>query len=180
MNQIKTGELLKTLRKEKQLTQEQLAEHFNVSRRTVSRWETGSNMPDLSILVELADFYNVDIREIFDGERKSEVMNYDTKDTLKKAALYTAEENKKLRNRMAEMMGASAVLLVFCSLLFGTNGFNGFIIESAYRNIMNFTLGLTTATLILNILFLFGIFDKIHEKKLAYLNRENKNTTKDK
>ena len=91
----------------------------------------------------------------------------------------TAEEKKKLRNRMAEMMGASAILLVFCSLLFGTNGFNGFIIESAYRNIMNFTLGLTTATLVLNILFLFGIFDKIREKKLAYLNRKNKNTTKD-
>jgi hypothetical protein len=128
----------------------------------------------------VADFYDVDIREIIDGERKSETMNSDTKDTLKKVAEYTAEEKKKLRNRMAEMMGASAILLVFCSLLFGTNGFNGFIIESAYRNIMNFTLGLTTATLVLNILFLFGIFDKIREKKLAYLNRKNKNTTDEK
>ena len=41
MNQQKTGELLKHLRKEKGLTQEQLAEHFYVSTRTVSRWETG-------------------------------------------------------------------------------------------------------------------------------------------
>ena len=180
MNQAKTGAFLKQLRKEKDLTQEQLAEKFFVSSRTVSRWETGSNMPDLSILVELADFYDVDIREIIDGERKSETMNSDTKDTLKKVAEYTAEEKKKLRNRMAEMMGASAILLVFCSLLFGTNGFNGFIIESAYRNIMNFTLGLTTATLVLNILFLFGIFDKIREKKLAYLNRKNKNTADEK
>ena len=41
MNQIKIGELLKELRKEKGLTQEQLAERFHVSRRSVSRWETG-------------------------------------------------------------------------------------------------------------------------------------------
>ena len=57
MNQKKTGELLKQLRKEKNMTQEQLAERFYVSSRTVSRWETGSSLPDLGILVELADFY---------------------------------------------------------------------------------------------------------------------------
>ena len=44
MNQQRTGEFLKQLRKGKGLTQEQLAEHFFVSSRTVSRWETGSNM----------------------------------------------------------------------------------------------------------------------------------------
>ena len=64
MDQQKIGSFLKELRKEKNLTQEQLAEALNVSGRTVSRWETGSNMPDLSILVELADFYDVDIRVV--------------------------------------------------------------------------------------------------------------------
>ena len=43
MNQIKIGAFIKELRKEKELTQEQLAEQFNVSRRTVSRWETGAS-----------------------------------------------------------------------------------------------------------------------------------------
>lgn len=70
MDQKKTGLFLKELRKEKNLTQEQLAEKFNISSRTVSRWETGTNLPDLSILVEIADFYEIDIREIIDGERK--------------------------------------------------------------------------------------------------------------
>ena len=59
MDQKKIGEFLKQLRKEKGLTQEQLAERVVVSGRTVSRWETGSNMPDLSVLVELADYYDV-------------------------------------------------------------------------------------------------------------------------
>ena len=47
MDQVKIGDFMKELRKEKGLTQEQTAERFMVNRRTVSRWETGSNLPDL-------------------------------------------------------------------------------------------------------------------------------------
>ena len=75
MNQKKIGRFLKQLRMEKQLTQEKLSETLGVSRRTVSRWETGNNLPDLSILVELADFYDVDLKEIFAGERNQNMMN---------------------------------------------------------------------------------------------------------
>ena len=64
MDQKKIGLFLKELRKEKTLTQSQLAEQLNVSDRTVSRWETGTNLPDLSILVELADFYDIDIEDL--------------------------------------------------------------------------------------------------------------------
>ena len=59
MDQIKIGAFLKTLRREKNMTQEQLAEQLGVSSRTVSRWETGSNIPDISLLAELAEFYDV-------------------------------------------------------------------------------------------------------------------------
>ena len=99
MEQQKIGLFLKKLRKERELTQEQLAEKFNVSNRTVSRWENGNNMPDLSILVELSDFYNVDIREIIDGERKSEIMEKNLKETLVKVTEYTnfKKEEKKTK-----------------------------------------------------------------------------------
>ena len=111
MNQQKTGELLKHLRKGKGLTQEQLAEHFNVSSRTVSRWETGSNMPDVETLIEIADFYDVDIRELIDGERKSENMNNETKDTLKKVAEYS---NKLLIKQIIRgaLIGILVVIVV--------------------------------------------------------------------
>ena len=72
---IELGYNIAYYRKHAGLTQEQLAEKFQITSRTVSRWETGSNMPDISMLLELADFYEVDIREIIDGERKSEQMN---------------------------------------------------------------------------------------------------------
>lgn len=49
MDQKRIGSFLKELRKEKGITQEQVAEKLNVSARTVSRWETGRNMPDISL-----------------------------------------------------------------------------------------------------------------------------------
>ena len=108
MNQQKIGEFLKHLRNDKGLTQEQLAEHFYVSSRTVSRWETGRNMPDVEMLIELADFYDVEIREIIDGERKSENMDNENKDTLKKVAEYS---NKLLIKKIVK--GAIEGIIVF-------------------------------------------------------------------
>ncbi len=72
MDQIKIGAFLKSLRNEKKMTQEEIAEYFGVSVRTVSRWETGSNMPDMSLISELSDFYGVDIRELLAGEKKTD------------------------------------------------------------------------------------------------------------
>jgi len=115
MEQKKIGLFLRTLRKEKELTQEQLAEVFNVSSRTVSRWETGTNMPDLSVLVELADFYNVDIKEIIDGERKSESMNDETRETLEKVVEYTKEDKKKQHLKMRKILGG--ILIGFGAFL---------------------------------------------------------------
>ena len=86
MDQVKIGSFLKTLRTEKGITQEQLAEKVNVSRRSVSRWETGSNLPDLDVLMELADYYEVELRELLDGERKSEQMDQVLKETTLKVA----------------------------------------------------------------------------------------------
>ena len=92
MDQKKIGSFLRELRNEKGITQEQAANEFGVAQRTVSRWETGSNMPDLSILIEIAEFYDVDIKEIIDGERKSENMEKETKETLQKVADYVDAE----------------------------------------------------------------------------------------
>ena len=96
MDQKKIGAFLKQLRNEKGLTQEELSEKFYVSSKTVSRWETGSNMPDLSILIELSEFYEIDIRELIDGERRKTPLENDTNDALKKAAEYSKEERKMI------------------------------------------------------------------------------------
>lgn len=100
MDQQKIGSFLKTLRKEKNMTQEQLAEILNVSGRSVSRWETGSNIPDLSVLVELSEFYSVDIKEIVDGERKSENMNIEEKETIEKIVEYAGNEKHQKAGKL--------------------------------------------------------------------------------
>ena len=86
IDQEKIGGFLRDLRKEKGQTQEALSEMFGVSSRSVSRWENGKTMPDLATLVELADYYGVDIKEIIDGERKSDIMEKEEKETLLKVA----------------------------------------------------------------------------------------------
>lgn len=58
MNQEKFGKFISELRKEKNMTQEQLAEKLGVSDKSISRWENGNTMPDISLLVELADILN--------------------------------------------------------------------------------------------------------------------------
>ena len=95
INQNKIGGFLRELRKENNLTQEQLAEKFGVSSRSVSRWENGTTLPDLDILVELADYYNVEIQEIIDGERKSEIMEKEEKEVLLKIADYADKQKKQ-------------------------------------------------------------------------------------
>ena len=94
MDQKKIGLFLKILRNEKGLTQEQLAEKLNVSNRSVSRWETGSTLPDISLIIELADYYEVDIKELVEGERKSEIMNKELTETFDKIAEYSIERKK--------------------------------------------------------------------------------------
>ena len=69
MDQKKTGQLIADLRKEIGLTQEGLGEKLGVSQRSVSRWETGKNMPDLSLLTPLADTLGVSVTELLAGER---------------------------------------------------------------------------------------------------------------
>ena len=108
MEQKKIGLFLKELRKEKNLTQEVLDEKLNVSNRTVSRWETGSNMPDISLLVELSEFYQVSIPEIIDGERKSEKMNQETREIAVKMAEYSNHEVK-----LKKQKAISYVLAIF-------------------------------------------------------------------
>ena len=110
MDTIKIGSFLRELRKEKKLTQEQLAEVFNVSARTVSRWETGNNMPDISILIEIADYYQIDVREILNGERNTTIPE-DTS-ALKEVAEYADKEKEKMavRTRIYSILGIIGIL----------------------------------------------------------------------
>lgn len=72
MNQVNVGKFIAALRKEKNLTQEQFADNLGVNNRSVSRWENGNCMPDLSLLEMISAELKVSVSELLDGKRKSD------------------------------------------------------------------------------------------------------------
>ena len=70
MDQLAIGKFITLKRKEKNLTQEQLAEQLNISNKTVSKWETGKCMPDYSVIKNLCEVLEITISELMDGEEE--------------------------------------------------------------------------------------------------------------
>lgn len=117
MDLQKIGACLRDLRKEKGLTQEQLAERFNVSQRTVSRWETGSVAPDLDVLLQLADFYHVDLRALLNGEKLKKKMSEETKETVQKMVIFHYEKQKLERGKKTKRIRIWAMVYLIASVL---------------------------------------------------------------
>ena len=161
LDQKKTGQFLKKLRNEKGLTQEQLAEKFNVSNRTVSRWETGSNMPDISLLVEIADFYDVDVREIIEGERKSEMMDKETREVAVKMADYANSEKGRLF-KIIRIISIVGELILAAAILFQCINF-----QAGITNLITVVLLFTAfAAMTALTLYVNGILQKIKENRI--------------
>jgi transcriptional regulator with XRE-family HTH domain len=117
MDQKKTGNFLKELRKEKNFTQEQVADKLGVSGRTISRWETGAYMPDISLLVDIAEMYDVDVRDIIDGERKDKDMNSEVKEVAAKMADYSAMQTENLKKWIKTMSVSLLIVSAFLVIM---------------------------------------------------------------
>lgn len=168
MDQKKIGAFLKGLRKENGITQEQLAEILGVSGRTVSRWETGTNMPDLDVLIQIANYYNVEIKEILDGERISENMNKETEETLLKIADYSNNEKKQLAKRICYLFVSGLFFFTIYIILDILDIADSF----ADGVVADFSLGFTYAIIILGVLYTSGRLDKIKALKMRLLKRK--------
>lgn len=167
MDQIKIGAFMKELRNDHNLTQEQLAEKFGVSQRSVSRWENGNTMPDISILIEMADYYEIDLREILNGERKIDNMNEDLKETLEMVADYTAAEKEIILKKTYNYSVVLAVIILFefVAYIFNLPAKNN-MIDSLM--LYSFPVGLFLAfSIIIHSLQLKGKMDKESLKKLV-------------
>ena len=69
MNQIKIGKFILNCRKDKGLTQEQLAEKLGVTSKSISRWENGKTMPDYSLLKDLCNELDINVNELLSAEK---------------------------------------------------------------------------------------------------------------
>lgn len=68
MNQIKIGKFIAECRKNKDMTQAQLAKKLNITNRAISKWETGKGMPDSSIMLKLCSELGISVNELLSGE----------------------------------------------------------------------------------------------------------------
>lgn len=117
MNENKTGVFISTLRKEKELTQAQLAEKLNVTDKAISRWETGKGMPDSSLLVPLANILGITVNELLTGEKISEeTFSKKSEDNLVVAVQRTETALKK--SKTVKLFLIIAVIICVFSISF--------------------------------------------------------------
>ncbi|MGN0293165.1 MAG: helix-turn-helix domain-containing protein [Lachnospiraceae bacterium] len=167
MDQQKIGRFIKELRKEKGLTQEKTAEQFHVSRRTVSRWETGSNLPDLDVLIEMADYFEVDLRELLDGERTENRMNKELEETVLKVADYSNEE----KNRLMKNLHFFSWVGVFTFLVFLVLEAMGLADSGITEDIASFCCGLSFGMLIIAVIYTSRYIHRFQEMKKRMFHR---------
>ena len=98
MDQVKTGNLIANCRKEKGLTQANLAEQLGVSDRAVSKWETGRSLPDADNMLELSRILGITVDELLKGEKTDEGGFNQMAETINKLNTKQQEEetNKKM------------------------------------------------------------------------------------
>ena len=158
MDQIKIGAFLKELRREKGITQEQLADELGVSGRTISRWETGSNMPDISLLVEIAEFFDVSIPEIIKGERKSEDMREEVKEVAETMSDYANAEKARLLKSMRNISINGFIALLIYLVLGETGAYDR---NMLFRCIYGISEVLIYVTVLMFPMYTTGLLSKI-------------------
>ena len=72
MDQVQIGQFIKAMRKEKNFTQREVAERLNISEKTVSKWETGNGLPEVSLMLPLCELLGISVNELLSGERLDE------------------------------------------------------------------------------------------------------------
>ncbi len=118
MNALETGKFISSKRREKGITQKELAEKLGVTDKAVSKWETGRGMPDVSVLEDLSKELEVSVSEILNG---GEVERELLPETADKIIVDTMKDSSKKVNRkrlMAIGAGVAASILIICALIF--------------------------------------------------------------
>ena len=115
MNQIKIGQFIQARRKEKKLTQLQLAEALHITDRAVSKWETGRALPDSSLMLELCSILEITVNELLSGEKIDMENNQNNEKLLLDMAKELEKKNKTIWTSMWITMIASMLgLLASC------------------------------------------------------------------
>ena len=115
MDQIKIGKFIAEARKLQKMTQRQLADTLSISDKTVSKWECGKGLPEVSLMLPLCDTLNITVNDLLSGEKVSEV-NYQKKAEENMVNLVKENEENKKRMAVSVVCGVITIVAV-CSLV---------------------------------------------------------------
>ena len=113
MDNIKTGKLISSIRKDKGMTQKQLADNLGVSNATISKWETGKGFPDISLLEPLANALGITVSEILVGERQN---NDDSTNNLINDLVDISIKEQNRKTKAANWIIAITVALLYITI----------------------------------------------------------------
>jgi transcriptional regulator with XRE-family HTH domain/DNA-directed RNA polymerase subunit RPC12/RpoP len=113
MDQIKIGNFISEMRKEQKLTQRQLADSLSISDKTISKWECGKGLPEVSLMMPLCEILGISVNELLNGEKIVMENNERKNDQLLlKMAKELEEKNKTIWRTMWVIMIVSITALL--------------------------------------------------------------------
>ena len=154
MNQEKIGLFIAKCRREKNMTQEDLAEKLGVSNKSISRWENGKTMMDISLFEPLCNELDISIIELLNGER----INDKKKDKLYTKTLINYSNKVGSRNKQV-ILTILFIMSLMPMLLYQFGGMRG------VQEISGLIILLSPITIVSIILFFLGIWFKFKNKK---------------
>ncbi len=127
MDSNKMGAFIAQVRKERGLTQLELAQKINVTDKAVSKWERGVGFPDIKIIEALAEALGVSVSELMNGERMENAVRDSESDNISNDDILT--ENKKYAGKIVNfrtyIIVLAAVVLSLSIFLLDSGGFDG-------------------------------------------------------
>ena len=119
MDNEKFGKFIKKLRKEKGITQKELGEKLNITDKAISKWERGLSFPDITMLNILAEFFEIDVSELLNGEKgaKKDIdIDKEISEAIEKYKNIEYKRKKKI-NKIKKTIGVISTIILIISLL---------------------------------------------------------------
>ena len=173
MDQEQIGKFISELRKEKNMTQEELANVMGVTDKSISRWENGKTMPDIAMLSTLSNNLGVSIQELLDGRKMTKEELLELKGSIEKLVLYESNQQvkKDIKTNKYIILGNVITFIAILNNAFGY--FDLFLSENVVELLQGFLFGLGIT------LNLCGVYNNSHnisicEKKKAFIKKLRK------
>jgi len=127
MNQEKIGRFIAECRKNKKMTQEELAEKIGVSRKAISRWENGKNMPDLTLFKPICDNLGITVNELLSGEK---ISNLKYNEKLEENIINTIDYIDKKNTKNYDLKSIIYLILAILGICLSQYFYNDYDIDN--------------------------------------------------